>query len=74
MTTTLAAGNGPKYFYENYHDARSAAQHLANAQRKEVGLEKFNWLGRNGYRVFNLPKPENRYGFELRCETVSPSK
>ena len=37
----------------------------------EIGIEKFSEYGRAGYRAgFHLPKPENRQGFELRCEVV----
>jgi hypothetical protein len=40
--------------------------------RFEIGLEKFAEYGKPGFRAgFILPKPENRSGFELRCEAIS---
>lgn len=56
-----------------------AAKHYAIMQARaglpgyEQGIEKFSEYGRKGWRVFSLPKPENRQGFELRCETVRAS-
>ena len=53
-----------------YAVAREAAQRKANEVGLEVGLE---WLGTyGGWRSFLLPRPENRQGFELRCEVVRP--
>ena len=42
--------------------------------RFEIGLEKFCEFGKPGFRAgFLLPRPENRSGFELRCEVVRAS-
>jgi hypothetical protein len=42
--------------------------------RFEIGVEKFSEYGRPGFRAgFILPKPENRFGFELRCESIKAS-
>lgn len=42
--------------------------------RFQVGLEKISEFGKPGFRSgFLLPKPENRFGFELRCEVVNAS-
>ena len=60
-------------FFRDYQDARRAAVDLANLLGRETGLEKFKEYNTHGFRVFSLPKPENRYGFELRCETVTPT-
>jgi hypothetical protein len=60
-------------FHRDYHEARKAAAQLANELKKEVGLEKFSEYGKPGFRVFSLPKLENRRSFELRCETVTPT-
>lgn len=52
-----------------YKQARAAAQSQANSMLMEVGIERTS-LG--GYTWFLLPRPENRYGHELRCEVVTP--
>lgn len=40
----------------------------------DVGLEKLSEYGKPGFRSgFLLPKLENRFGFELRCETIKAS-
>lgn len=42
--------------------------------RFQIGLEKFSEYGKPGFRSgFLLPKPENRCGFELRCEAINAS-
>lgn len=54
-----------------YAEARAVAQHAANDDGFDRGIE---WLGGRGYgdwRVFMLPRRENRYGHERRCEVVS---
>jgi hypothetical protein len=61
-------------WYADYKIAFNAAVDLANTQGKEVGLEKFKEYNKPGFRVFNLPKPQNRYGFELRCQVVQPKE
>lgn len=61
-------------FFREWKDAHTAAVKLARQIGHDVGLEKAdNPIDGKGYRIFSLPKPENRYGFELRCEVVSPS-
>lgn len=55
-----------------YEAAFAAAQALANQLGREVGIEKANEFGRTVYLVKHLPKPENRCGWELRCEVVQP--
>ena len=52
----------------NYQEARRLAQEKANETNLDFGIEKV-W---DGFRVFMLPNPENRFGFELRCEVVKP--
>jgi len=53
-----------------YEVARRAAQAKADALGFDYGIspndESREWW------VFMLPRRENRYGFELRCEVVSP--
>ena len=60
-------------FYRDYNEAFNSAVRLARLLRREVGLEKFSEFGKPGFRVFSLPKPENRCGFELRCQVVGPN-
>lgn len=50
---------------------RSAAQTAANELRMDVGLERNDLF--KCFRLFLLPRPENRSGHELRCEVVSPT-
>lgn len=60
-------------FYREYRDAFNAACDMARLRHRDMGLEKAdNPLDGKGYRVISLPKPENRYGHELRCEVVTP--
>ena len=41
---------------------------------REVGIEPFGYPGKHkNYVVRHLPKPENRCGWELRCEVVGPT-
>jgi hypothetical protein len=61
-------------FYSQYRDAFNAACDLARKQGREVGLEKFKEFGKPGFRVFNLPNPKKRYGFETRCQVVGPTE
>lgn len=60
--------------YEEAYDVaiRRARELLAGglpADQCEQGIEKVY----NGFTTFGLPRPANRYGFELRCEVVRPS-
>lgn len=59
--------------FREWKDAHTAAVALARELRREVGLLKATEYGKPVFQVFNLPKPENRQGFELRCEVVRPS-
>lgn len=53
--------------------AHNEAQKWANQLGRETGIEKAVEFGKTVYRVHFLPKPQNRYGFELRCELVPPT-
>lgn len=55
-----------------YVKAFNEAVNLARLVKREVGIEKANEFGKTGYRVKLLPNKENRFGWELRCEVVSP--
>lgn len=61
-------------FHIDYSEAFNAAVHLARSLQREVGLEAFKEYNTRGYRVFQLPKPELRFGFELRCQVVGPTE
>lgn len=62
-------------FHREYRDAFNAACDLARQMQREVGLEKAdNPLDGKGFRVISLPKLENRYGHELRCQVVAPTE
>jgi hypothetical protein len=65
-------GFGGCMIYLLWQDAHRDAQAQANASGRTMGIERVNEFGRSAYRVLGLPKPENRYGFELRCELVEP--
>jgi len=58
--------------HSDWKAAHTAAVELARLLKRETGIEKAVEFGRTVYRVHSLPKPENRYGFELRCEVVRP--
>lgn len=55
--------------FPTYQEAVTYARVQATKLGMDHGLER---LGAS-YRVFILPRPENRYGHELRCEVVRPN-
>ena len=57
-----------------YRNAFNYAVKLARELNRETGLYHQNEFGYDGYNVCHLPKPENRYGFELRCQIVKPDE
>lgn len=59
--------------FESYEDAFREAQKLADQCGREMGLEKANEYGRTVFSIKHLPNPGNRYGWELRCEVVTPT-
>ena len=61
-------------FHPDYHSARARAQARADLLQRDAAVEAVTEFGRRGFRVFGLPNPENRFGFELRVEVVEPSK
>lgn len=58
--------------FKDWKDAHGAAVDLARLLKRETGIEKANEFGKTVFRVHSLPKPENRCGFELRCEIIQP--
>ena len=73
IETAIQYGTGR---FEDYQDAHTAAVLMARKLGREVGLEKSpkGCYRNDGYRVFPLPKKKNRYGFETRCQVVSPDE
>lgn len=59
--------------FETWKEAHTAAVTLARKLGRDVGLWRVREFSREGYVIQSLPKPENRYGHELRCEVVHPS-
>ena len=56
-------------------DYAGAFNHAAMAARRfghDHGIEAATEYGRKVLRVKMLPTPQNRYGWELRCEVVTP--
>lgn len=56
-----------------WEEAHTAAVKLSRLIKHDVGIWRQEEYGKDGYNIRSLPKPENRYGHELRCEVVSPS-
>ncbi len=54
--------------FSDYHDAYDAAVEDSRRYKCDIGLEKLN----GAFRLFFLPNQQNRCGFELRCEVVTP--
>lgn len=63
-------------YFADWKEAHTFALGEARKLGKDMGLEKWKsplTPGMN-FRVFGLlPKPENRFGFEARCEVVRPT-
>lgn len=59
--------------FTDWKQAHGAAVDLARLLKRETGIEKAKEFGKEVFRVHSLPKPENRFGFELRCEIVRPT-
>jgi hypothetical protein len=53
-----------------YRAARAQAQQRANELGFDHGLERNDLF--KTFHIFVLPRRENRFGHELRCEVVSP--
>jgi hypothetical protein len=60
--------------FDNWGDAHKEAESRATKYGFDYGIEKTRHYGKEVFRVFMLPRPENRYGFETRCEVVRPTK
>ena len=61
-------------FHRTYSEAFNAACELARTTRHDVGLEKTKDLnGKSGFHIWTVPGVGFRYGFEARCEVVTPT-
>lgn len=58
--------------HPDYKTVFNHACERATTLQMEVGIEKQREFGRIVYSAKLLPKPENRYGWELQCEVVKP--
>jgi len=58
--------------FKEWKEAHTAAVVLARQIGHDVGIWRQAEYGKDGYNIRSLPKPENRYGHELRCEVVTP--
>lgn len=59
--------------FNTWKEAHTYAVRLARELGREVGLWRVVEFGKEGFNVRSLPKAENRFGHELRCEVVAPS-
>jgi hypothetical protein len=59
--------------FSNYNEAAREGRKYARYLGREVGMEKANEYGKTVYNVKPIPKPENRYGHELRMEILKPT-
>lgn len=55
---------------DKYETVRAEAQKIANETGMDRGIERNAF----GFTHFGLPRRENRYGHELRCEVVSTER
>jgi hypothetical protein len=56
--------------FKSYHEARCAAEQAADSDGFDRGIERCTYPSAP-WRVFMLPRKENRYGHELRCDPES---
>jgi hypothetical protein len=52
-----------------YQEAYTKAIELSRLCKRDVGI---SYNGNNDFYTHILPNYDNRYGFELRCEIVTP--
>ena len=62
--------------FREYRDAFNYAVEWADKRNADCGIEKVKcpFARREMFNVHFLPKPQNRYGFELRCQVVRPGE
>ncbi len=57
--------------FATYKDARAYAIAQTRSLRMAHGIERVHDYTRDGeWHVMGLPRPENRQGYELRCEAI----
>lgn len=59
--------------FTDYREAHNYAVGLAIRLGREVGIEAAKEYGKPGFNVHHLPRPEHRFGYELRVEVVGPN-
>ena len=59
--------------FKTIEEARRFASKISRECNCDMGVEKAKEYTNTVYRVAMLPRPENRYGWELRCEVVKPT-
>ena len=60
--------------FQDIAAARAYASQQARVLTHAMGVERASEYGRTVYRVAMIPnRPEQRYGWELRCEVVLPT-
>lgn len=58
--------------FDTWKEAHTAAVVLSRELGRDVGIWRQAEFGMDGYNIRSLPRPENRYGHELKCEVVTP--
>lgn len=63
-------------FFLDYREAAAYARNEARRLNHSMGIEHWReyGVGPEGSRVFPLPGPKHRFGFEARCEAVEPGE
>jgi hypothetical protein len=56
--------------FTDYHEAYAAAQQYAAQLGRDVGLEKLREYGRDTFLIFALPRADQRFGRDARCQVV----
>jgi len=60
-------------FFTDYIEAHNYAVENAKKYNQCYGIEKMNQFGKNGFSVKMVSNnPNNRTGWEIRCEIVTP--
>lgn len=61
--------------YADIRQARAGAWHLARAMRSDAGVEHLPSPldPAHPWRIFMLPPPAHRAGYETRCEVIRPT-
>lgn len=60
--------------FNDYHEARDAAQERADRIGLDSGIRREREYGREVFIVATLPAPHQRFGHEARAEPVQPRR